>query len=130
MEIKIPSSSCTNGKAHYWVREDGSELWRCKHCHTVRWFPCTFAKAAEFSSLISQVGVDKAYNTMVHKDRKVLQSLKFVADLMEIRKHGITDKDIANIIVKVGGRLNDDSWEVRFKPAFRLPLVGSSQYSN
>lgn len=116
MAITYPNVKCKGSLAHYWKRIDKTELWKCKYCKAVIWLPSNFADATKHDYLVKTIGYEKAYDKAISRRPKVKRALTFLADMAEMRKRGITNKDISKAIVELRAPLTDDTWELRLKP--------------
>ena len=106
VEVKYPDKVCSVNGAHYYIEAVClSGIFRCYHCHVVKWQPVYWSDAVKMSDLIRKHGIDYAYNASLRsrkKTRLIIEALSTVTGLIipeeviqELRKENVESGDIS-----------------------------------
>ena len=84
--IVLPDVNCpksNHGSHHYIELGFGTEIFRCKHCEVVRWYPNYLQVADVFTELIRKIGLTLAYEKEVRKRPSVMKHIQLVAKVKD-----------------------------------------------
>jgi hypothetical protein len=91
--------------SHWWVMVssvDGGNIFMCKFCHRLRWYPSTLSETVRFSNLIrSHEDIDNAYQELLRKHPVAAVQVAKLSDLRYIRKFIGDDDEFRNMIIVI-----------------------------
>lgn len=93
--------------SHWWVQVgsvDGGNVFICKFCHRVRWYPSSLNEAISFSNLIQRCETtDEAYQMILEKHPIAAVQMAKLGDLRNIRKFVTDDDQFRDILIVIEG---------------------------